>query len=816
MKTIIKNYIFFLGGYDAEMLEIKDILTKHNIHFYDKKLQWDNAKISAYKNEISTLKENEIPVLIELLIDVELPQRTVIVDHHNESESKPSSIEQIAELLGIELNRWQKLIAANDKGYIPAMKDLCASENEIKQIRELDRREQGVTEQDEKLAEDSIEKNREEKNGFTIIESFTEKFSPITDRLYGKTNNLLICTNEVLTYYGEMKKQIVNKFKNLVDEGKAYYGGKDFGFFGLAKGKVTQEEIIGIKNEILEMKPEISEKLYSHHIFIFPFKWEKWNTGSETTLKDNFDIKFFSDELKNNNWINKPFEINSPDQYNEYNYFYDYVREILYDVGGALVKTDNKDKLITHFEYKIKEGTYYNIRLYTEGITYNLVIDSILLNVYSTGTAVLSFHLRNHKYSDKRDILKINKFGRRLYVPFFDLDPDSIFTGHEDKTNVDQLLRATKKYEIPDSIWIGKPELDEKDKNLFEDFEKYKDKSNYVHGPFLLPKFIEGLFPQNFILINEQKGYSDKESKIKDEKYKIHISPVLDDRMHVVCWYGNTELVNELNQIKKCNDFDLGADYLNDNRESKKYYSFEKSDCSDWWYCYIFNDSGKPMHTDRFVKQKLLKEQTYSRWVECGTLFGISRFSFVMLTKSFSDLEKYDSTFLVRHLQSMYYKMAELCLMQRATVLSFSDEVTHVSNLLSNDKEEKITNRINELYKHYILFVNKIYFREVTAQEQGIEIYDMMQKIMRIPSDVKDLDTEIGELNQFASMQEEKNETKAMQQQAKEANDLTRVATLLLIPALIAGLLGMNVLPSFEKIPLFLFSGNPVWPFYNT
>jgi Mg2+ and Co2+ transporter CorA len=149
--------------------------------------------------------------------------------------------------------------------------------------------------------------------------------------------------------------------------------------------------------------------------------------------------------------------------------------------------------------------------------------------------------------------------------------------------------------------------------------------------------------------------------------------------------------------------------------------------------------------------------------------------------------------------------MAELCLLHRATVLSFSDEVTHVSNLIEKKKSKNRISleKIDDLYKHYILFINKIYFREVTAQEQGIEMYDMMQKIMRIPNDVKDLDKEIGELNHFASKE--------------EAHNLTRLATIFLIPTLIASLLGMNVIPGFKDLPKYLiFEGEIVWQFWTS
>jgi len=722
-----------------------------------------------------------------------------IIDHHYEEENKPSSIEQIAELFQIELNRWQRLVAANDKGYIPAMKCLCASEIEIKQIREADRKAQGVTEVDEKLAEESIEKNKTEQNGIIIIKSLTDKFSPITDRMYCETENLLIYTDTTLTYYGEKKKQIVEKFKNLVDEGKAYYGGCVQGYFGLAKGKVTCEEIRAIKEQIINLKPELNEKLYSHHIFIFPFKWKVWNLDDDkATLDEKFDLKRFAEELKRNGiWKRKRFKLDHYDYYNEYNYFYDYVREVLYDLDPTVKSSTTDNDLISHFECDLSKDKKYNIKLCQKDKPFILEIDSILLNVYKTGTAVLSFHLRNYNYPDKDDILKINKFGRRIYVPFFDLEPDSIITGKPDETKPDKVLCATKNYEIPDALWIGNPDSEYDDKLLYEDFENYRNIQFFRNGAFALPKFIIGLFPKDFFLVSENEGYMDPEKKKKNPKYKIYLLPVLDDRMHVVCWYGNSDLVNELNQVKNCSDFDLGTYYFNDNREKKDHYSFEES---KWWYSYIFVDTS-PMHTDRFVIQKLLKEQTYTRWIEEGTLYGYSRFSFVMLTKSFSNLG--GANFLVRHLQNMYYKMTELCLLQRATVLSFSDEITHVSNLLEKTKtKSRISlDKIDNLYKLYILFINKIYFREITAQEQGIEMYGMLQNIMRIPSDVKDLDNEIGELNQFASKE--------------EAHNLTKLATVFLVPTLIASLLGMNVLPDLKDMPKYLLlEGEVVWQFW--
>jgi hypothetical protein len=302
--------------------------------------------------------------------------------------------------------------------------------------------------------------------------------------------------------------------------------------------------------------------------------------------------------------------------------------------------------------------------------------------------------------------------------------------------------------------------------------------------------------------VHEKQGLITKDKK--DKKFKIYLRPVLDDRMYVVSWYGNSALVNKLNITANSEKKEEVKEIIKDLKARKllNNYSYE---LDKWWYSYIFVDTS-PMHTNRFEKQKLVKTQTYSRWVEWGVLFGMSRYSLVMLTSDFSDLG--NNSFLVRHLQSMYYKMAELSLLQRATVLSYSDEVTRVSDLIDQGKDtEKALKGIKSLYEHYILFVNKIYFREITAQEQGIEMYDLMQQSMRIPQEVKDLDSEIDELNRFASMIYDKEER-------EEVKKHTLLGTVFLPAIFISGILGMNVFRGDVKIPKYFFGGDFILSFW--
>ena len=132
----------------------------------------------------------------------------------------------------------------------------------------------------------------------------------------------------------------------------------------------------------------------------------------------------------------------------------------------------------------------------------------------------------------------------------------------------------------------------------------------------------------------------------------------------------------------------------------------------------------------------------------------------------------------------MYVRLVEMVLIQRASILKFSAEVTRLSSLDEKDSR-KPADQISDFYKAYIRFVNQIFFREITAQEQGIDLYDLLTDNMRIKDQVKDLDNEIGELHNYASLLDEKS-------QSRNLSLLTILGSLFLIPSFIVGFFGMN------------------------
>jgi hypothetical protein len=513
-------------------------------------------------------------------------------------------------------------------------------------------------------------------------------------------------------------------------------------------------------------------ELYSYHVFLFPFQWHY--TGKEfkgKPFEDRTNLTRFSDYLTHTPWKPNTFELNSVLNYNEYNYFYDFVRDILYDEPNP---NDKSEKFISNYFYDIKsESLYYKIKVRNINKStpapafweYKLLIDSIILNLYSTGVGVLSFHLCNREIgqSSEDDILRINQYGRRLYPPFFAINPEITGTPDQFKAGgFEYGLENSKGKELADAITIGYDEH-------IEDFSRYNNSAQFNTNPFQLPNGIKFLFEGVPLTV-------EKECSTQDNK--IFISPLLDDRMFVQCWYGNDDLAYKL-------AIDLEDEKHKRPIKKEVNYGYKSN---EWWYKYLFIDGGIRTCQNGEMTYNFIKDQTNDRWIELGTLYGISRYSFMALTGSLENLKDNNAHYLINHMQTMYYKMVELCLVQRACILRFSDEVTHLSSMKMKD-DPYLSEKVSSLYKQYIRFINKIYFREVTAQEQGIELYNLLQKQMQLEKNVKCLDEEIQELHNYVLLVQEK-------KQNRNIELITLIGAMFVVPTYISSFLGMNLIPT--------------------
>lgn len=384
---------------------------------------------------------------------------------------------------------------------------------------------------------------------------------------------------------------------------------------------------------------------------------------------------------------------------------------------------NNDRQLIRHFERKELKlpdtNVFYNIKIRNRKLPYKLRIDAMNINIYDTGVGLLSFYLLNEDESQ---------------------------SSPEDILAINQYGRR-----------LMPP--------FYADIEDRGETAEYLN--------IEGLYSSKRHKYHEDfNSYTPSYSwhvasfvqeLIDDLASNISIEPIIDDRMFVLSWYKNNSLTNEF--------------------VTKELAHIDDSDFSSFWYKFVFVDGGFETCQNDEMKKELLKKATYLRWQKSGSLYGISRYSMVLLTNDTVP------PYILTTFNTIYARMVELTIVQRATMLRFSDEITRVSSL-SKKEVSSIFDRINSLYKEYIRFINQIYHRDITAQDQGIELYDMLQDYHKMEDRIKDLDHEFQELHEYVSL----NEDRSRNQKATELNNL---ATFFLPATLITGFFGMNKLCDF-------------------
>ena len=530
--------------------------------------------------------------------------------------------------------------------------------------------------------------------------------------------------------------------------------------------------------------------LVSQHQFLFPFKWSfPGREEQERHSLEAFQARLTHIPLPGDlKWERKPYVIAEVSDYNEYLYFYDFVRDILDDHGKESPQASSQGEgMLRHFELPCsqKEGgracLTYQIE-YADPVekdslgnpklkTYSLDVTFLALNLYQNGVGVLVLQADNYTQgTTPEDVLRINDFGRRVFPPFLVSEGKGVLPG--DNFAASLRLNYTDHEGNPHTIGEkGYPARGVEGNTL----------TAYQQHPLKLPHLIRQLLGEADLLISDGQAEG-------ANRACLQLYPVLDDRMFVIAWYVNDALMDKARAFPPDDTQYATIDLHPLARHGKitgppeQVYGYVKDPwASDFWYRYIFVDPPGEWNkglANELMQERLLLAHTYDRWVEWGTLYGISRYSVVCLVNR--DVPQYIRT----HLQTMYYKMAELLLVQRAAILHFSDQVTQ---LTTGDAEDpRLVDRIRALYHRYIQFVNKIHFREVTAQEQGIELYNLLREKMCIERDVKDLDQEISELHTYAAMLEEN-------QRNRRLEWLTIIGAVLLLPTFIAGFFGMNV-----------------------
>lgn len=231
----MNNRVFVIPANDLEAIAIATLLTRAGETHWITNQPW-GATWAALEPDIQ-LRLQALPPGTQIY-GVELggpnPFGAVNIDHHwyeTDDRWRPdSSLEQLAALLALPLTREEQLIAANDRGYIPAMLALGATEAEVQHIRRQDRAAQGLTPADEQRAESDTARAviRDRRAWVNVTGSPTSAHG---DRLFGKVREWLLAGDDRWSYSGPRHQQFG---ANVGEENHWRGGAADSGYAGVA------------------------------------------------------------------------------------------------------------------------------------------------------------------------------------------------------------------------------------------------------------------------------------------------------------------------------------------------------------------------------------------------------------------------------------------------------------------------------------------------------------------------------------------------------------------------------------------------------
>jgi len=457
------------------------------------------------------------------------------------------------------------------------------------------------------------------------------------------------------------------------------------------------------------MKNNKNNTVYSYHTFYFPFIWD--NSGS-------ISMQHFIDSLTTTGKWNDisvySFKYASKDKVADYQtlqFFTAAARKSLFGWDEEFVrcleysKSNDKVTYCINIERKTEKKVIITDEKTGEKIEkteqetavtkYCLNVDGIKLKVYNTGVGILTLETENYNYKDIKSVKEINEYGRRIFAPYF-----------APETNICDCCATTLGFIIGE-------------KDILSPIASFQPQNEEQ----CIPTFIRDLFPA------------------------IRIIPAIDDRMFVAC------LVNDAEELKKHLDYEIDEtgskiknvclNYKTNDVASKSLYEFVYIDRDDYCSC-----------PTKCMRNSLLERSIYSRWSEyitsgqiAGTLYGITHHSMVCLTSAT------DEYYIERPFLTIYTHMISVVLAQRASILAFDEKISSCSR----DFEKKRTGikishikELKELQDKYIAFLNQHMNIEVTCQEQGIELYKMLQNEMYVCKEEEVLSKELSLLNDAA------------------------------------------------------------------
>lgn len=430
----------------------------------------------------------------------------------------------------------------------------------------------------------------------------------------------------------------------------------------------------------------------SNHIFAWPFKFKVQEKA----------IEKFTGPFEEQGWIRRNMDIAKQEAGDKLNPAVFMLHQYL-SASAKDIFIHKDEHICGVFEYPFQKGEKWEYLVAThrgkDCLMYRLPVASVELHVYRHGVGILLLHVVNERYTDIEDIKKINDYGRRVFMPVLPDDPDKFMLCGDKLGIIGSDFQCVTNFLALAKECLEKP-----------------------------PVSAEGLWkPAGFLydILNCRLG-AGRSEKRKDIADILDIRPTSDDRMFLMCLIRDDALSWRIGQRKWQFSEELDKEL------------------QELLYSIIFADPDSATCQDSGMRAALLEKAIYPRWLDYGTLYGVTPYSMTLLTSEAADIE----AGVLRPFIIEYVYLLSLVLSQRIGIASYSEQAGRIVrgvDMRGTIKTRQARTLIN-LQEKYITFKNQILILEASCQEQGIDIYQLLQKQMMVQQEQEILDEQLESL----------------------------------------------------------------------
>ena len=459
--------------------------------------------------------------------------------------------------------------------------------------------------------------------------------------------------------------------------------------------------------------PRLTEA-YSTHTFFYPF-----------IVKN---LTFFARIENNPRWSREredDSDMDAMDDYMSMQYFNQQVQNIFYGTSDADTQISERCQIFA-YQADALENLRYLIDIGGDAAPYELPITGIHLFLFGDPSdhdhkhvAVLTLETYNVSYQSIQHVKRINDYGRRLSLPFIarkkgEPDPDGIIIC-ADELGILIRMPADSDEDKCDKTWVT---------NFRSQMRNFQAKE-FLNPPAFLLGLLSG---------NIEKPAVHQDSRW--DEWKSLIQPVADDRMYLLSLIKDNALSAAIQHIDEAIHADASC-------------SRAARELQEEIYALAFADPTSATCQNARMRAKLLEQACYTRWSDCGTLYTVTGNAFLCLTGNGDIVDSVYRPFFTE-----YYLMTVFVLAQKVSIQIFADVAARRAGgaekqgLIPQDQIVKIIG----LHEWFVSWYNQMYLLEVTEQEQGVDIYQLLREQFGIFRHMKSLRGQLDSLYAIANV----------------------------------------------------------------